>query len=143
MVNLADLKNWMQVSGILTVPFIAIAYLNEFGLGHFPQPEEFSWLLGLTYCFVVVGLAFLVSEAIFIAIKVLEIIVFKIMPSRFYRVGSVFGFFAISFISFGLLGFYKTGPIEGIKDTWFIAVGTYGLFMIRLHIEARKKVIDR
>lgn len=143
MVNLGDLRNWMQVSGILAVPFFVVAYLNEFGLSHFPESEEFSWFLSLVYFFVVIGFAFLVSEVIFTAIKLIEFIACKIVPSQFYKVGSVFGFFAISFISFGLLGFYKSGPIEGVKDTWFIAVGTYGLFMIRLHIEARKTIGDR
>lgn len=143
MVNFGDLKNSMQVSGILAVPFIVVAYLNEFRLSHFPQPEEFSWVLGLFYFFIVVGFAFLVSEAVFRAIKLLESVACKIIPSQFYKVGSVFGFFAISFISFGLLGFYKSGPIEGVKDTWFIAVGAYGLFMIRLHIEARRAIAGR
>lgn len=122
MVNLDNLKSWMQVSGVLTVPFFVVAYFNEFGLSHFPEPEEFSWLLGLLYFFVVVGFAFLMSEIIFTAIKLIEFIACKIIPSQFYKVGSVFGFFAISFISFGLLGFYKSGPLEGVKDTWFIAV---------------------
>jgi hypothetical protein len=89
----------------------------------------------------VVALAFLASEVIFQTIKIIEIIACKIMPQQFYKIGSVFGFFAISFISFGLLGFYKSGPLEVVNDTWFIAVGTYGLFMIRLHIEARKKIM--
>jgi hypothetical protein len=131
----------MQVSGILVITFFVVAYLNQFGLRHFPEPEEFSWLLSLVYFFVVVALAFLASEVIFQTIKIIEIIACKIMPQQFYKIGSVFGFFAISFISFGLLGFYKSGPLEVVNDTWFIAVGTYGLFMIRLHIEARKKIM--
>lgn len=141
MINSSDLKNWMQVSGILAVPFFVVAYLNEFGFSHFPEPEGFSWFLSLAYFFIVVGFSFLANEVIFTAIKLIEITAGKIVPSKFYKAGSVFSFFAISFISFGLLGFYKSGPIEGVEDTWFIAVGTYGLFMIKLHIEARKVMI--
>ncbi len=135
MLTLGNFENWGELSKRLTIPFFVVACINQIGTNKIDQIS--IYMLPIYFLFVVAA-ALIIEKVIYEVIKFLEIVAHAVIPTKIYKPGRVFSFFAISFISFGLLGFYKIGFLVQIKDTWFIASGLYGLYMLELHIQAIK-----
>ncbi|EPW6730566.1 hypothetical protein FKQ62_13340 [Vibrio sp. B1-2] len=130
MLSFGDLKGLLEVNRILVIPFSVLAYLKEFGFSQFPASvPESSFLMLLVFLMIVV-IASAVVVAFFDIVLLLDRAIGSVIPNRF---SPVFKLVMTSFISFGLLGFYKPQPFEQLDNVWFLAAGAYGLYMLDVH----------
>ncbi|MEW6647004.1 MAG: hypothetical protein AB1450_07380 [Pseudomonadota bacterium] len=127
MLSVNDLKGLLEVNRVAVVPFIAAAYVNEWGFKQFPSWFMSHWsLIAVALAIVVVG-SFLASWFMFDLTLHLD---YRINLAAEKQLDVIYSVATVSLITFGVLGFFSPEPFQSIKLSWNVASGACGLFML-------------
>lgn len=131
MLSVNDLKGLLEVNRIVTTPFVAAAYTQQYGFSHFPNGVNYNEMLPGAIAFSLIVLAtFLILFVFFDCLKLADYLLGK------YQ-GILWSFATLSLLSFAVLGFYQTGNTH---VSWHVAAGACGLYLLDAE---RKATVDK
>ncbi|EJG0971301.1 hypothetical protein ABV436_000408 [Vibrio parahaemolyticus] len=140
MLSIGNVSGLLSLARVLSVPFMTVGALNQFGFQYFPdfiKGAAWSPLLMVvltTFC------VFLLSEVMFQAILLVDYSLAKLLGFINYQIGMFLILMSASFTSIGLLGFYKPIELAYIEQSALFGFGAYGLYLLDVHYKAKKSM---
>ncbi|MEZ8877527.1 hypothetical protein AB4428_13215 [Vibrio lentus] len=140
MLSIGNVSGLLSLARVLSVPFMTVGVLNQFGFEFFPDLIKGAIWSPLLIVVLTTFCVFFMSEIIFQVILITDYVLANLLGFINYQIGMFLVLISASFTSIGLLGFYKPVELVDIEQSALFGFGAYGLYLLDVHFKAKKSM---